>query len=198
MKNNLILWVVAFVIIIGGTAFAYNKLGKNYTPQAEAVVEQEPPSQPPSQPPAEEAKIPVPDFELLDYDGNKTMLSDFSGKVVVLNFWASWCPPCKAEMSEFNELHKELLASGNAVLLSINLTDGQRETKEDALKYLTKNEYEMDVYYDTNGDLSYMFGVESIPRTFVIDKNGDLSDYVMGQTTKKAVQDMITQASEVQ
>jgi peroxiredoxin len=129
----------------------------------------------------------VPDFTLMNEKGEAISLYDYSGKVIILNFWASWCPPCKAEMPEFQEMNDELIASGEAVLLTINLTDGQRETKEKALRFLKDNKYDFTVLFDEQGTVAGMFGIQSIPTTAIIDKEGYLHDYIMGATTKKAV-----------
>jgi thiol-disulfide isomerase/thioredoxin len=129
----------------------------------------------------------VPDFTLKNAKGESVSLSDYSGKVVILNFWASWCPPCKAEMPDFNEMNAELKDSKDMVLLTINLTDGQRETKDKALKFLKDNNYDLNVLFDTDGIAAGIFGIESIPTTAVIDREGYLHDYIMGATSKSTV-----------
>lgn len=129
----------------------------------------------------------VPDFTLKNEKGESVSLSDYSGKVVILNFWASWCPPCKAEMPEFNKMNDELKESKDVILLTINLTDGQRETKEKALKFLKENNYYFPVLFDEDGIAAGIFGIQSIPTTAIIDKEGYLNDYIMGATTKYTV-----------
>ena len=136
----------------------------------------------------------VPDFTLEANNGEEVSLSDYAGKVVILNFWASWCPPCKEEMPEFQELNRQLEDSEEAVLLMLNQTDGQRETKEKAEKYLTDNEFDFLNLYD-QGEVGYeIFGVSRIPTTVVIDKEGRLSDYVLGMTDYDTVMEMIEEA----
>ncbi len=190
-KSNLVTWVLVLAILLIGTSYAYGKAKNNF--DADAAAEQKTDAQVKSS----EEPIAIPDFALYDYDTNKVNFSDFAGKTVVLNLWASWCPPCKAEMPEFNELDKQFKQSGEAVLLSINSTDGQQETKETALEFLKKNQYTMDVYYDEGLTIAAMFGIRSMPVTLVIDKNGNLFDYAMGQTTKEVVLQMVTKANEV-
>src|SRR5690554_1686050 len=73
-----------------------------------------------------QSKIAVPNFTLESTTGEEVSLSDYAGQVVVLNFWASWCPPCRSEMPEFQRLHNHLVESNDAVLLMLNQTDGQR------------------------------------------------------------------------
>jgi thiol-disulfide isomerase/thioredoxin len=133
----------------------------------------------------------IPNFTLKNSKGDEVSLSDYSGKIVILNFWASWCPPCKAEMPEFKEMDEELKKSKEVVLLTINLTDGKRETKDTALKFLKDNNYNFNVLFDDKSDIAELFGIQSIPTTIIIDKAGYLHDYIMGTTTKKAVLDSI-------
>lgn len=136
-------------------------------------------------------KILVPDFTLPDSEGELVSLSDYKGKVVVLNFWASWCPPCRAEMSELQKLHDELSASEDAVLLMLNQIDGQRETKESGMKYMEKNSYTMLNLFD-QGQVSFaIFGITGLPTTVVIDGEGYFSSYVMGPTTFNTISRMI-------
>lgn len=136
----------------------------------------------------------VPDFTLESSTGDMVSLSDYAGKVVVLNFWASWCPPCKKEMPDFQKLYEELEDSEDTVLLMLDQTDGQREKKSDADKYVEQEEFTFPVLYDT-GEVGYsIFGLTSIPTTVVIDKEGRLSDYVVGSTEYDVVAGMIEEA----
>ena len=89
-----------------------------------------------AQAPAE--KPLVPNFTLESNQGSQVSLSDYAGRVVVLKFWASWCPPCRAEMPEFKKLHEHLADSEEAVLLMLNQIDGRRETVETGAAYLWK------------------------------------------------------------
>ena len=88
------------------------------------------------------------EITLTDISGKQVSLDSFKGKTVVLNFWATWCPPCRGEMPEFDELHKEFQKSGEAVLLAVNLTDGQRETPERVAEFLKETGYTMTVLLD--------------------------------------------------
>ena len=127
---------------------------------------------------AEKSKFLMPDFTVYDLEGNEVHLSDFRGKPVVLNFWASWCGPCKSEMPDFNEKYQEL---GDKVqFLMINLTDGSYETLEKATSYVESQGYTFPVFYDTASNAAYTYGISSIPTTFFIDAEGCGITYASG------------------
>lgn len=145
-------------------------------------------------PEATEEKPLVPDFALLTKDNETIRLSDYQGKIVVLNFWASWCPPCRAEMGEFQKLHDHLVESGEAVLLLINQIDGRRETVKTGMAYLEENKYTMVNLFDHGLVGGQIFGIPGLPTTVVIDAQGYLSSYVVGSTTRATVLKMIEEA----
>lgn len=127
------------------------------------------------------------DIVLRDMAGGDVSLDSFKGKTVVLNFWATWCPPCRGEMPEFDELDKEFKKTGEAVLLAVNLTDGRRETKERVEKFMKETGYGMTVLLDDKQEAAMFFGVRYIPTTFVLNENGELVGQIQGATTKDAV-----------
>lgn len=136
----------------------------------------------------------VPDFTLDSFSGDRISLSDHAGKVVVLNFWASWCPHCREEMAEFQRLHNDLVDSGDAVLLMLNQVDGVRETRQSANKFLADHKYDFITLYD-HGMVGYsIFGIPGLPTTVVIDKEGYFSSFVVGPTDYKTVMQMIKEA----
>ena len=120
----------------------------------------------------------APDFTVYDKAGNAVKLSDMKGMPVVLNFWASWCPPCKSEMPDFNEIAKEY--EGKVTFMMVNLTDGQSETQESAQSFIDSMGYTFPVYFDLNSDAAYVYGIQSIPTTFFIDADGNLIAYASG------------------
>jgi len=123
------------------------------------------------------------EFTVQDIDGNDVNLSDFYGKPIVLNFWASWCPPCKSEMPEFNQVYNEL--NGDVKFLMINQTDGDRETIETSSEYVKSQEFTFPVYYDTKLEAAYTYNVTAIPTTFFIDKEGYIISQVKGAMSKE-------------
>ena len=113
----------------------------------------------------------APDFKVLDMEGNEVRLSDFFGKPIVLNFWASWCPPCKAELPDFEAACKKY--EGKVTFLMVNLTDGQRETVEVAKAFVAEQGYTFPVYFDTKYEAAYLYGLSSIPQTYFISAEGE-------------------------
>ncbi|MBQ8208061.1 MAG: TlpA family protein disulfide reductase [Clostridia bacterium] len=120
----------------------------------------------------------APDFSMADREGNSFKLSDFRGKPVILNFWASWCPPCKSEMPDFESAYKEYGEDINFIML--NVTDGSRETVETAKSFIESAGYTFPVYFDTGLEGSIAYGASSIPMTFFIDAEGKMVAYGMG------------------
>lgn len=136
------------------------------------------------------------DIVLTDMSGKQVSLDSFKGKTVVLNFWATWCPPCRGEMPEFDELNKEFQKTGEAVLLAVNLTDGKRETPERVAEFLRETGYTMTVLLDEKQEASSFFGVRYIPTTFILDKDGRLAGQIQGATTKDAVLELLRKAEK--
>jgi thiol-disulfide isomerase/thioredoxin len=120
----------------------------------------------------------APDFTVYNKEGKSVKLSDMKGTPVVLNFWASWCPPCKSEMPDFDAIAKEY--EGKVVFMMVNLTDGQSETQESAQAFIDSMGYTFPVYFDKDSDAAYKYGIQSIPTTFFIDANGNLIAYGQG------------------
>lgn len=136
-----------------------------------------------------QAKTMSSDFTVQDIDGNSVKLSDFYGKPIVLNFWASWCPPCKSEMPEFNQAYNDL--GGEIQFLMINQTDGERETIETGSEYVKSQGFTFPVYYDTKLEAGVTYNVTAIPTTFFIDKEGYIISQVKGSMSKEALMDNI-------
>ena len=141
-----------------------------------------------------EALSEAPDFTVQDADGTAHKLSEYKGKPVVLNFWASWCGPCRMEMPEFDEVYK---ARGEEVhFLMVNMTDGNRETVKTASEFVSKQGYSLPILYDTAHDAAQTYGVFSIPCTYFIDADGMLTAQARGAINKETLErgiDMIVQ-----
>lgn len=123
-----------------------------------------------SSPDGQASQASAPDFTVQDGEENPVKLSDMVGKPVVLNFWASWCPPCKMEMPDFQEAFTEY---GDSVhFMMVNLTDGGRETVDTAKKYVEDQGYTFPVYFDTGSEAAIVYGIMAVPATFFIDAEG--------------------------
>lgn len=170
MNNKLkgILAIVGFVVFMLVVSLGYQFLTSNFS--SDNDVDQNISGQ--------EAK----DFTVIDIAGKEVSLSDFKGKPVVVNFWASWCPPCKEEMPYFNEVYKEL---GDEVqFMMVDLVDGSRETVDTAKAFIKDNGYDFPVYFDTDQEAAIAYGIYSIPTSIFIDEEGKVVKSITGTMTK--------------
>src|SRR6056297_313421 len=147
--------LVVLLVLIGGGIYIYSN-----NPSTTAVI----------------AGDLAPDFQLEDTDGNKVTLSALRGKVVLVNFWATWCPPCKEEMPSMERLNK-FMSDEDFVMLAINADDNGREVVPDFLK---KNPHDFTVLYDDQGAVKQSYGVYKLPESFIINKDGTIVEKVAG------------------
>ena len=166
-KKTFIIIALALVLLIAGASVLYHRLGEDLSPEQLAVAETTAPEETGTEPPS----IPAPDFTVYDAAGNPVKLSDYFGKPIILNFWASWCGPCKMEMPDFNEKSQAL--EGEVQFLMINMTDGGRETVETASAFIEEQGYTFPVFFDTTSEAAYTYGAYSLPTTFFIDADGN-------------------------
>lgn len=135
--------------------------------------------------------VQADDFNIYDSEMNKVKLSDYFGKPIIINFWASWCGPCKSELPAFNSLYEKY--KDDVVFLMINLTDGQRDTESSIKKFVSDNGYNFPVYYDIEYDASNTYGVRSIPQTVFINADGSLYDTRVGAMSEVVLENYIKQ-----
>jgi len=196
-KKMLLLLCLVLVVVIAGASLLYNGLADKVDTAGLATVATASPSTEPAYaettPPTEEPDYAAPDFTVLDGDGNERKLSEFVGKPIILNFWASWCGPCKSEMPDFEEAYQKYGEEIHFVM--VNCTAG--DSMEDAKAFIEDNGYTFPVYFDTTNEASYVYGANSIPMTFFIDAAGDLVTYGRGALSADLLQkgiDMIYNA----
>ena len=132
----------------------------------------------------------APDFELKDINGKIVKLSDFRGKAVVLNFWATWCPPCKTESPWFEDLQNKYGDQGLAVV-GVALDDSSDSDIASFAKEMKMN-YPVLLGKEETSDL--YGGVEALPTTFYIDRNGKIVTAVPGLIDRKEIEDNVIKA----
>mgnify|MGYP002731984967 CR=1 FL=1 len=185
---KLLIWVLVFAVILTGAYVLYNKLSTQAAPGSIAttpVVVEDPTAE------TEAQGSLAPDFTVYDFDGIAHKLSDFRGKPVILNFWASWCGPCASEMPEFQSFYEQYGEDIHFVL--VNLTDGHQETVASASAFLEENGYTLPVYYDTDIDAAMKYGVSAVPVSYFIDAEGYFAAWAQGALSE----DMLRQGVDL-
>lgn len=136
----------------------------------------------------------IPDFTVYDMDGNAVTLYESFGKPIVVNFWATWCPPCQSEMPHFDELYKKY---GDRVeFMMIDMTDGERDTAESVKQFISDNGYSFPVYLDKYMDAATGYGVDSIPTTVFFDSKGNVIEYKVGAISETQLEGMLIRMTE--
>ena len=130
----------------------------------------------------------APDFELSDHHGNKVRLHDLRGKVVLLNFWATWCPPCIHEMPMMQQLLNSRQQQPFA-LFALNL----QESQEDVAQFMTQKDFQFPALLDSEGRAAASYKVRGLPASYLIDCSGNLLGSVTGvwQWTSEATQTLL-------
>ena len=134
--------------------------------------------------PAPQAGFLAPGFTLETIEGESITLSDLRGQVVLVNFWATWCPPCKAEMPAFEQTYKDYTDEG-FVILAVNAI--QQDSVEAIDSFRAANGLTFPILLDTNGDINRAYQVRSLPTSFFVGKDGIISEVVIGGPMAEAL-----------
>lgn len=186
-STKTLLLVAGLAVLLLAATLGYRALTAGY--DAAPLQSATEPSAPQESPQSTEAPVstpmPAPDFTVYTESGETVRLSDFLGRPVVINFWASWCGPCKSELPAFDAAYA---AYGDRVeFLMINLTDGQRETVEGVREFMRQGGYTFPVYYDTAYDAATTYGTYSIPVTVLVNAEGNLVGGQVGPVSEAAL-----------
>ncbi len=140
----------------------------------------------------------APDFTLKDQNGVEHTLSAYQGKTVFLNFWATWCPPCRSEMPEIQALYEKYGENeGDLIVLGIASPNaGNEGSAADITAFLTENGYTFPVVMDYNGLFSSLYGIRAYPTTFMISKDGSVFGYAQGALTGEMMESIVEQTME--
>lgn len=143
----------------------------------------------------------APNFTVVDQKGQTHTLSDYQGKVVFLNFWATWCPPCKEELPHIEEIYQEYGKNEkDVIILGItNPTSNQypysqdQKTKEEIKQFVEENRLTYPTLFDETGEIFAQYGIQAFPTTFMINKEGEIYGYITGALTKENMRGIIQQ-----
>lgn len=124
---------------------------------------------------------PAPNFKLQSLDGQSISLSDFRGKPVLINFWATWCGPCRIEMPYLQQIYEEWHGKG-MVVLTINIGESSSQIKE----FMQSQGLSLPVLLDKGGSVAQKYNILGIPTTFFLDKDGVIQDKIIGAFQNKA------------
>lgn len=179
---KLVLLVLVFAALLLGAKRLYDNLGSQVkldTLATQATQSAEENS-------TEPVKQEMPDFTVYDIEGNPHKLSDFRGKPVILNFWATWCGFCEMEMPDFEDKYQQY---GNDIhFLMVDVTDGQQETVEKASAFIAEKGYTFPVYYDTAMEATAAYGTGGLPVTYFIDAEGYFVAWQQGMLSAETLQ----------
>lgn len=134
-----------------------------------------------------------PDFELMTLDGEKIRLSDFNGKKVILNFWATWCPPCRAEMPHMENFYEKNAEKMNVEIIAVNLTAEERggNGPEKVKKFIEEYGITFHVPLDETGEVADKYRIIPIPTSYLIGTNGVVQKKILGPMDEEMMMKLV-------
>ncbi|WP_301109255.1 peroxiredoxin [Sporosarcina sp.] len=136
----------------------------------------------------------APDFELTTLDGKTVKLSDYRGKKVMLNFWASWCPPCRTEMPHMETYYKEYKDTDNMEILAVNMTKTEVNKEESAKEFVGEYGLTFPILLDKDSKVMKMYRVMAYPTTYIINTEGVITDIVVSAIDDKFLKKIIDES----
>ena len=204
--KNVILWIIIALVLVGiivGATVLYNNFSDDYKPDNLETfgttdtnipdTNDELKTESTSADNQASNEFEAPDFTVIDKDGNEVKLSDFKGKPIVLNFWATWCYYCKMEMPDFDEAYEKY---PDVQFVMVNATDGVQETVESAKAYVDGNGYDFDIFFDTRSEAVEAYYVTAFPMTYFIDADGKLVARGSGMLELEDIENGISMITE--
>lgn len=179
MKNKkTILLIVSLVVILLAASFAYNSLSRGNEIDLNEIKQSN----------EQKEKVMLPDFSLVDIEGNEVSSLDLLGKPTIINFWATWCGYCMKEMPDFQTVYETYGDKINFVM--IQAVDGKEETEEKGRAYIEENKYTFPVYFDTQGEAVINCGVRGFPTTLFVSSTGEVLLGLSSYLSKEQIVEM--------
>lgn len=177
-------WIL-ITVVLGMLGWAVFDLVNSKSPSADQMtgVNEEQETEGDEQQEAADEKVPVglevgnraPDFQLQTLTGENVKLSDFRGSRVMINFWATWCPPCRAEMPDMEKFYQDK----DIVVLAVNLTDTENSL-EDVQDFSEEFELTFPILLDTHLEVAALYSIQPLPTSYMVDSNGIISNMAFG------------------
>lgn len=188
MKKNLLIWVTALILVV--IAFYVTKNYNNAKSISTANQTQSTPSSNSQSLSTDDTKADnkAIDFTLTDLDGKKVSLKDFKGKNVYLNFWATWCPPCRSEMPEIEKVYQQY-KDKDFVVLAVDLGEDKNTVKN----FMQQNKYNFKVLLDSDQSVAAQYNITAIPVSYFIDKDGNIVAKRVGALSEEEMQSYVKQ-----
>jgi peroxiredoxin len=190
MKKNIIVLVILLGLVIWGV---YDTKQKNDAREASLASSEQVKNG------IDESSLTVginqgnlaPDFELQTPDGESVKLSDFRGKKVIVNMWATWCPPCKAEMPDMQKFYEQY-KNENVSILAVNMTTSEKSI-DDVTAFLDEFGITFPVVLDQQNEVAEVYQVYALPSSYIIDSNGIIQQKITGPMNLEMMENMISE-----